>query len=431
MLIKFLLHDLIPYRLVKIDGELVEHYNRALDILIGKTTERSSFTVDKRGASPELEQELGANYLQNSPSHRYMIIVTPYQGEADLIYDEFSFDEQLVDYVFRNYLSVINAVTRVDSLYGEMDDGVMHFSGIEDTVLIRRLQVALDTPSPFLEKARQLQSLTEQLRENAGLLVADDSAVPKSILALVHEVGDIRSYNFMAMDVNWDVESYYSRLFGGVHVFRSLPGVQFKVMHLPVAGDYQEYLFKTQKRCQTMIIYDSDEKPADGPDVVYLHHEDKANIIEFLVQNQFAGFDETLVSRRIAEMEDFALAEQGGNPALLSDAQRHQALAKKPEMPALFEGLLKIQRDIGSGYRFFRLVQDLDPQIQALLLRPQDTHGVPVDVVGNLLCRWWPYDCSAMLAYDRLGLARHFAHAKESIKSFVQSQCEKLGYSAS
>ena len=47
-----------------VEGDLVENYNRALECCIGKRTAKTSFHIDLRGESPELEAELGANYLQ-------------------------------------------------------------------------------------------------------------------------------------------------------------------------------------------------------------------------------------------------------------------------------------------------------------------------------------------------------------------------------
>ena len=50
-----------------VKGDLVENYNRALEAAIGKRTGQTSFYIDQRGESPELEEEFGKNYLQTAP----------------------------------------------------------------------------------------------------------------------------------------------------------------------------------------------------------------------------------------------------------------------------------------------------------------------------------------------------------------------------
>ncbi len=92
---------IINHNLFHVQGELVEIYNRALETLTGKRTELTSFYIDKRGESPEIEAELGKNTLQCSTSHRYMIILSPSQQSAGLVHEEFSFDNDMLDRLYK------------------------------------------------------------------------------------------------------------------------------------------------------------------------------------------------------------------------------------------------------------------------------------------------------------------------------------------
>ena len=83
MLQTFSKTGLLGERLFLVEGDLVANYNRALATAIGKKTALTAFHLDKRGESPELEAELGKNYLQSGPSHRYCIIVSPDQKTPD------------------------------------------------------------------------------------------------------------------------------------------------------------------------------------------------------------------------------------------------------------------------------------------------------------------------------------------------------------
>ena len=226
--------------LFKVESDLLENYNRALEKAVGKKTALQTFHLDKRGESPEIEAELGRNYLQTGPACRYCILISPDQKDAGLIHEEFSFDHEVLDFLYQNYLAGVSVATRVDSLYGEINDNVGVFETLEDLLLIKRVHLELHTPSGFLTKGRELQQHVKQLQANPELLIKDGSAIPKKILVLVKEVGDVRNYNLSPIQATKELTTFFTRLFGGVCIFRNFEAQSPLQLKRP---DQEHYLY--------------------------------------------------------------------------------------------------------------------------------------------------------------------------------------------
>lgn len=424
------IEGIIPYKLVKIDGELVESYNHALQKLIGKDTKLDTFSIDKRGFSPEINAELGPNYLQNSAAHRYIIIVTPNQVQADLMYDEFSFDKTVIEYVYRNYLSVISTVTRIDSLYGELNDGVTHFHGVEDSVLLNRVTVDLDTPSPFFKRAKKLQKLVDELRFQPDLLIENEAQHVKDILELVEEVGDIRSYNFTDLNITVNVECFYTQLFGGVFLFRSLPDSAFHPVRNPYdipkrkldAVRHRYTASRHKNPTKIVVIHNSDSLPKSLKNVEYVKLEDTTTIILFLIQNQLAEVDHSLIAKRIYELEQYILLKEGHDLINITEPEKHRILNQyQSEMPPIHQKLLDANREYQTGN-----VNNIVPEVQSIILKPLEMQSGSFDVLEKLLCHWWPYDIKTMLKYSKHELAEHFCEVDDSFRNSIKKYCVHL-----
>lgn len=418
------LAGIIPYKLIRIDGGLVESYNHALTKLIGKETSLKAFSIDKRGYSPEVEAELGQSYLQNSSAHRYMIIVTPSQCDADLLYDEFSFDAEMIDYVYRNYQSVISAVTRVDCLYGELNDGVPYINSIGDCVSVSRVEVDLDTPTPFLRKARKLQNMVVQLRNDPELLVSENSAHLTSMLELVEEVGDIRRYQFTELKSTMEVESFYTSLFGGVFVFRSLPDTQFYPVRDPykilARGNKPTYRRK-ESGIKVVVIHCGENKPKPMRDVEFIHIEERTKILLFLLHNHFIRIDFNIVATRIKEIEDYMMLMEGYNLEDIDLPLRHRFLSEYGnKMPPIYRRLIEADRLNKSNES-----EKILPDLQIYAMKTLDDTYQCAELVELLVSYWWQYDIKKNYESNKRLFLEQFAEAADNIKDNIKGYCTR------
>ena len=451
--------------LIEIKGSLVEHYNRALQAVTGQTTKLSAFHLDQRGESPEIMTEIGQDYLQNGAANRYMIVVSPNQMYAGLIDPEFSFDEELFSRVYRSNLSGIGIATRVDGLYGELENGVDQYLSLDDVILQRTISIDLHTPSGFIRTARELQSCLDQLRANPSLLYKNQESSPKKIISLAQEVGDIRCHNITSISSTMPISHFYTRLFDGVFVFRNpgqtigriplkRPGQPQQVYHddkrdenLYVdAGDELEALFRAARggmfqgeQVQTplqsssqlssqspiqssIIIYAKNAIPASGPTTTFIPLRSTERIVSFLRSSGYAEFDYNLISHRIKRTEDLALIAMNVDVASLSSEHRKRAISTNvARMPEVWCQLKNVVRAMEKGNTIDQVMTQSTPQIQSMLLRASDKPGVPTNIVEGLLCRVWPAHFEHLGIHDAGFLADFCETQSALMRSYISS----------
>lgn len=394
-------------RLYPVGPELAANYNRALEASVGRRTSLQEFHIDKRGESPEIEEELGWNYLQRSRSDRYLIIVSPEQRNADLLHEEFSFDEEILDFLYRQYLTGIELITRVDGVWAELDDGLRIIESIEDLLLLGHIKLDLRTPSGFLRKARTLQAMVRALRRDPALLIRQDSAHIHRMLEMVKQVGDVRDYNLGELSLTREIGSYHTRLYGGTWVFREGPdplALQRPNGERPETSERDPVL-------RTVVVYDpKNGRLTDTPGVRYLPLSAPSRIVDWLLKSERAVFDPHLLDLRLYQMEEEALAEAGVQPR--GESARRQALTGvRDRLPGEWKRLLDIQRQVQQGYAFHSQVLRAPIEVKTMLLAGVAREGRKPRETESLLCRLWPWDYLRTWRYSPHDLERIFSEA--------------------
>jgi len=410
---------LIGSRMFRVAGDLVGNYNRALRKTIEKETSLKIFHIDKRGESPEIEEELGENYLQCGSANRYMIVISPAQKEAELLHEEFSFDERIFDFLYRQHLPGIETVTRTDGMYGLIDTGINVYNGLEDMLLIRNVNLELFTPSGFVVKARELLNLTKDLRKYPDLLVEDESAVPRRMLELVEEVGDLRGLNIGDFAVQEEVDAFYSRLFGGIYVFRDWGHPRTKKEKEP-GGSAKE----TLDFPKATVVYNDeavDRAPQPGPKADFIPLSETGKVIDFLLKNEYARFSRELIGSRLSILEDVFLIDRGHDVAGLSDEQRRRLFSDEISRADSHEWkkLRALQTDLAKGLEMEKRAAKEEPLVKAMILEPEDENVNHIPVVSSLLTKIWPFDLVRMYRYNRRDLEHLFDRSELITRNYI------------
>lgn len=444
-------NGMIIEKLFLVEGDLVANYNRALEAVIGKRTQLTSFHIDKRGESPELEKEFGDNFLQAGPSHRYCVMVSPEQGEADLIHKEFSFDDEMLNALYKNYLPGISLATRVDGLYGEIDDGVNAFETFEDLLSVKRIRLEMHTPSNFLTTARTLLQHVEQLRRRPDLLLENNSELPRSILKLVGEVGDVRGYDLRPIQVTKELETFYSRLFGGVAVFRNVesrsplpvtrPDLEHFIYDLsgdPLAAPQPELTMLPEQMgemkttpSKTVVLYRKKEyHPEDGPSVQFIPFQETLRVIQFLRQYWYADFSRELLEPALTRIEDETLLSKGHDVTQMDRQQRAKALHQYQEtMLPQWSELNAVKRNITKGHAFDDAAAACSPDVQAMLLTSTTNDAGMTDVVEYAITRLDETRYEKMFLYNRRHLERQYPLCDTNKQKYILDALTRMNAS--
>jgi hypothetical protein len=328
-------------------------------------------------------------------------------------------------------------------LYGELDDNVRAYETLDDLLLIKKVHLELHTPSSFLTKARELQKCVLQLRKNPDLLTKNDSALLKKILELVSEVGDVRNYNLSPIEATKELTTFYTRLFGGVCVFRNFESRNSFQMKRP---DQEPYLYKLdddsviplydpledseeqekssgQERTglKTMVIYQQkDYQPEDGPVVQFIPLHDKERIIQFLVENRYADYSYDLLESRLSRLEDETFLCKEYDITQIGKEQQIQALHTYREsmLPEWYD-LKEIKRKISKGHALAEIIQDYSADVKSMFLTPISENQDDSYVVEHLLTRLYDLDYEKMYTHNRRHLENIYKKAGENKQKYI------------
>lgn len=417
---------LVGNQLFKVEGDLVGNYNRVLEKIIGKKTDLKSFSIDKRGISPEIEEEetLGRNYLQCGPANRYMIVISPDQKDAELLDEEFSFDNSLFDSLYQHFLPGIATVTRVDGLYGRINTRLDTYDSLDDLLVLRGAGIELHTPSNFITNARKLQIAVRSLENDPNLLVKNDSEIPKKILELVAKVGDIRGYNINNFSAFEEVISFATRLFDGVYVFREIDSSTRRKLKRPDAanGDQKDLALKPIK---TTVIYNQTNGAIEGgPLADFIPVQSTQEVINFLIDKKYAGFSEKLIEPRLSCLEDLSLLGAGYDVVNMPQEQRMELLSKKANPSKEWKELKSLQSALMKGYDIEGAfeIRKTSTLTKAMLLEntARNIGMVPtMAIVASLLTKLWPWDLPATYQYNKGDLEILFDKADDKTQNYI------------
>ncbi len=411
---------IINRNLFHVQGELVETYNAALESLTGKRTALTSFHIDKRGESAEVEAELGKNVLQCSSSHRFVIIVSPDQQSAGLIHDEFSFDNEILNKLYEDFMPSISVATRLDGLYGELNDSVRAYYDIEDLLLLNSVSIALKSTSGFLEKAIDTQKLLSELKNDPEKLIDNDSQTVKALFDLAKKVGDIRGFSeLIPVHANHPVMHFYTRLFNGAYVFRKNTNGTF--MADPTDEKKKPELIPGMTPESITVIFndaDRNEPPESDPKVIFIPMSNHEAVITFLLKNHLVIHAETLIEKKLSAIEDTVLLDKGIRVSDISYEERTRELSGiMPEMPPIWQGLIDIKRKHARGKDLAGI--ECSAETRGLILQPSAPDKTLNRMVCHLLTRLFPYNYEWLMQYNTHDLEKLFYQSSDLAQEYL------------
>ncbi|MDH3264187.1 MAG: hypothetical protein OEM24_09335, partial [Paracoccaceae bacterium] len=177
--------------LVPVDSPaLVERYNRALKMLIGKETRLPDFHIDISGYSPEVGDEFGDHlYLNPSGANRQFILLTTQQKTSPLLNAMFSTSRGILRQFIEENEPYLFALTARDAVAGELDGTVFDLSTPSRLFDIRRITVTADTTEGHVAEARKLGGKIGRFRTEPDAWW--DDVLIAEMIELAKKTGDV------------------------------------------------------------------------------------------------------------------------------------------------------------------------------------------------------------------------------------------------
>ena len=371
---------------------LRERYNRALELLYGKTTALERFRIDQSGFSPELAEEFGdEEYLNPHGCNRMFILLTVEQANLPLLDVTFSCSRAILKDFIEDNRDVLFALTARDAVFGELEDSVYKVKTLGDLTAIKNIQMKVRTSKRLIVKAQQLSRRIERFME-ADTAWCDD-ALLQEMIELAEVVGDVRRQPMVPEKVIYEQGNFFTTHLGGLYVFNAT-------------------------RKPTLIYCSPDQQASrvyedETLGFTHIPLSDQTAVARFLKEADLAepilGLAHLAPEELLQEKLDFIAldhAAQNEAPAEIWDfeplALRRYVHRQVDALPAEFHALQGVLRALEQNEASARLEAD-SPGYFYLLRAAR--HG-DRDLVNHLLARLTPFDfrqlfiCNKELFYE-------------------------------
>ncbi len=440
---------IIETDLFKVEGGLVSSYNASLKKIIGKKTSLKEFSIDKRGVSPEIQAELGESYLQTGPTSRYVIIVSPEQKSAPLITEEFSFDDSIINLLFEKNQPEINFISRKDSMYSKIDDGLGIYTSLEDMIALKNITLDIRTPTGLIDKAAELNLLIKNLKQNPELLIANNSEHVTKLHALAQDIGDVRGYKLDNIKVQKSVDTFYTTLFDGAHIFKNynpkpttsrrnsetsktrindLRDPRYSSFYNSSYGlnIFNEVTELEKQSAPTTVIYGkntiipklSSMMHTENIDFIPLQNHNE--VINFLIKENLVNYSNKKIAPLLKRIEDVDVLNAGYVLSKLSIEEKERALSSISHSND-WRIVRKIYSAvINANYELDKVLDSSVPgYLRASLLEVKATNPEVQKTVSNLLSAISFFDLEEMNKWNKPYLVKTFENSSRETKQYI------------
>jgi len=198
---------------------LVERYNRALEHLIGKTTELTEFHIDISGYSPEIGHEFEDDlYLNPKGCNRMFILLTTDQKTAPLLNSKFSTSRSILRHYIEKNENQLFALTAREAVAGELMNSVFAMNDPQDLLHINQIDIEADTIQEHVAEANLLGGHIERFMTEDDAWW--DDVLIAEMIELAKRTGNIQRNPVELKTQSYTQGNYYTSHFGGVYVFR-------------------------------------------------------------------------------------------------------------------------------------------------------------------------------------------------------------------
>ncbi len=209
--------------LIKVEHALlVARYNDCLQDMGLRKTALNQFQIDRFGWSPEIAEEQNNNYyLSHGEANPLAIILIPEQENSPIYFPMHSFDWNIMEQWFSVNRTQIADLTRDSGIWLDLDQEVSLYRSPLDLTMVNEVIVRTFTPGNLMEKAQSQKELVFTWLNDKSLHF--DRSIIGKLYDTAKADGDLRNRNFLIRDMQFsDVLDFYSRVFGGTFVLRSL-----------------------------------------------------------------------------------------------------------------------------------------------------------------------------------------------------------------
>ena len=386
--------------------EMVKRYNACLEYLGIEPTNLKSFSIDKVGWSPQIAKEKEDDmYLTHGPSNTVGIILSVEQANASLHYPHYSFEKFLMNKVFQELKTPLMDITTEVGVCLDIDNAISRFKSPYDLLLVQYYQVKLSTPTGLCEAEKQQKQLIVEFEQSDSAW--QNSQERKKLIDSVKKYGDLRRRKLQLHPIFFDeTDSFFTKIFGGIFVFRPSKSDTYMVM----IDEDQEDQIEAHPYDGVSVFTLSDKKLLK----VLLKADILTRDLKYWQENKknLERLKDDILVEAIADFcpknTDFTALTSTKKKALIQKHDEH--------IPEIYFEITDLLRLFAVG----RGISEVSPELDKFLLRPMRSATLSEKiVVQSFLSFINPQDVVQLYRFNKEKFYEDFATWPESRKKWA------------
>lgn len=396
--------NLYRSELIPISGKLVERYNQCLKKLGFTETKLTKFSIDGMGWSPEIAEEKGEQYyLNNGESNPHGIIISPLQNNKPVYLPNHTFDREMMQHIFKAYGSKINDITRDSAICIDFDQRIDAFYEPLDLLKYDRIHINFHLMNNLYHQQKEQLQLIEKFKKGNNFI---DEDIHQELLNSARTYGDLRNRDLDLPAIDFRVNSFHTKSFGGVYVLRDF------ISPIVVFEDKKWYKEAIKDTVHDVIIF----------------HISQPELMEKLRDHIIIAYDleEIVATKRYERIKKFEFAQhlkdtQHPIKNILNDPLLFKSYLNKIDIDAR-KKVMSVERyleklETSNQYKISDIVDD--DLFEAMHEPHSSLHPKHQDLIWKLLVNISPKDVLFLYWYDKQEFYRFYETWDESLQDWV------------
>ncbi|WP_456440019.1 DUF6638 family protein [Psychroserpens sp.] len=396
--------NLYRSELIPISGKLVERYNQCLKKLGFTETKLTKFSIDGIGWSPEVADEKGEQYyLSNGESNPHGIIISPLQNKKPVYLPNHTFDREMMQHIFKTYGSKINDITRDSAICIDFDQRIDAFYEPLDLLKYNIIHINFHLMNNLYHQQNEQLQLIEKFKQGNNFI---DEEIHDELLNSAKTYGDLRNRDLELPAIDFKVNTFYTRSFGGVYVLRDF------ISPIIVFEDKKWYKEAIKDTIHDVIIF----------------HISQPELLEKLRDHIIIAYDleEIVRTKRYERIKKFEFSQHLKNTQhpiknILNDSLLFKSYLNKIDIDSR-KKVMSIERyleklETSNQYKISDIVDD--DLFEAMHEPHSSLHPKHQDLIWKLLVNISPKDVLFLYWYDKQEFYRLYETWDESLQDWV------------
>ncbi len=400
------LKDANLYRseLIPISGKLVERYNKCLVKLGFEETKLKTFSIDGIGWSPEIAEEKGEqHYLSNGESNPHGIIISPLQNNKPVYLPNHTFDREMMQHIFKTYGNKINDITRDSAICIDFDQRIDTFYEPLDVLKYDTIHINFHLMNNLYHQQQEQFALIEKFKQDHNFI---DEDIHAELLESAKTYGDLRQRDLELPAIDFKVDSFYTRSFGGIYVLRDF------ISPIVVFEDEEWHKEAIKDTFHEVIIF----------------HISQPELMEKLRDHIIIAYDleDIVATKRYDRIKKFEFAQHLKTPQhsirnILNDSLLFKSYLNKIDIEAR-KKVMSVERyleklETSNQYKISDIV---DEDLFEAMHEPHSSlHPKHQDLIWKLLVNIAPKDVLFLYWYDKQEFYKRYDTWEDSLQDWV------------